>query len=149
MFLLLHAQFRNGARKILHREKPAGSVHRGDSYGGEPRVQNVLAVARRIHPAAVNDRRTCADGDVFRDGAETRAGFREPSFEIGFAGKLVFEHIQICHAESVLARGFEESIVPLKRTEILCSAFAIEGFEKLAFGIVALELRIRAGGNKK
>src|SRR5206468_4945355 len=124
-------------------------VHHGDSYGGEPRVQNVLAVAGRIHPAAVNDLRTRANGNVFRDGAEARAGFREASFKVGFAGKLVLEHIQIRHAESVLARGFEESIVPLKRTEILCSAFAIEGFEELALGIVALELRVRAGENKK
>ena len=86
---------------------------------------------------------------VFRDDAEARAGFRQASFKVGFAGKLVFEHIQIRHAESVLARGFEESIVPLERREALRGAFAIEGFEKLAFGIVALELRIRAGGNKK
>jgi len=61
----------------------------------------------------------------------------------------MLEHIQIRHAQSVLTRGFEESIVPLKRTEILCSAFAIESFEKLPFGIVALELRVRAGGNEK
>src|SRR5438552_8811518 len=149
LFRLLHAQFRNGARKILHREEPARSVHSGDYYGGEPRIQNVFAVAGRIHPAAVNDRRTRADSDVFRDGAEARAGFREPSFQIRFTGKLVLEHIQICHAQSVLARGFEESIVPLKRTEILCSAFAIESFEKLPFGIVALELRLRVDGNKK
>jgi len=49
----------------------------------------------------------------------------------------------------VLARGFEESIVPLKHGEALRGAFAIESFEKLALRIVALELRVRAGGNKK
>ncbi len=95
----------------------------------------------------MNDLRIRADSDVFRDEAEARAGFREASFQIGFIGKLVLEHIQICHAESVLACCFEKSIVPLQRGEILCSAFAIESFEKLALGIVALELRVRARGN--
>src|SRR2546430_3423878 len=149
MFLLLRAESRNGAQKILHLEKPARPMHRGNAHGGEPRIQNVFAVARRIHPAAVNDRRTCADGDVFRDDAEARAGFREPSFQIGFTGKLVLEHIQIRHAQSVLARSLEKNIIPLKRTEILCGAFAIQSFEELALGIVALELRVRARGNEK
>lgn len=149
LFLLLHAQFRNGARKVLHREQSARTVHRGDAYGSEPRIENVFAVTWRLHPAAVNDLRSRANGDIFGDDAEARAGFREASLQIGFARKLVLEHIQIHHAESVLARGFEKSFVPLKRAEILCSAFAIESFEKLPFRIVALELRVRAAGNEK
>ncbi len=149
LFLLLYAQFRNGARKILHREKPARPVHGSDSHGGETPIQNIFAVAGRIHPATVNDLRSCSNSDVFRDDAEARAGFREASLKIGFAGKLVLEHIQIRHAESMLARGFEESIVPLERREVLRGAFAIESFEKLALRIVALELRVPASRNKK
>jgi len=124
-------------------------MHRGDSYRSEPRVKNIFAMSWRIHPAGVNNLRTRADGNVFGDNAEARASFRKASFKIGFAGKLVLEHIQIRHAETVLARGFEEGVVPLKRGEALRGAFAIESFEELALGVVALELRVHAGGNKK
>ena len=149
LFLLLHAQFRDYLRKILHREQPARPVHGGNADGSEPRVQNISSVAGRIHPAGMNDLRARANGDVFGDDAEARTGFRETSFKIGFVGELVLEHVQIRHAESVPAGGFEENIVPLQRGEALRGAFTIESFEKLALRIVALELHVRARGNKK
>jgi len=79
-----------------------------------------------VNPSAgMNDwrveRRRC-----FGDDAEARAGFRETSFEIGFAGELVLEHIQIGHAKSVEASGLEKSGVPLERGETLRGAFAAE-----------------------
>jgi len=92
----------------LHGEKSPGPVHRCDADRSEPRVKNILAVAGRIHPAVMNGLRIRTDGDVFGDEAEMRAGFRETPFEIGFAGKLVLEHIQIGHAKSVETRGFKE-----------------------------------------
>jgi hypothetical protein len=87
------------------------------------------------------------DGDVFGDDAEARAGFRETSFEIGFAGELMLEHIQIGHAKGVEASGLEKSGVPLECGESSRGAFAVEGFEELALRIVLLELRV--GGRRK
>jgi len=80
---------------------------------------------------------------------EPRAGFREASFKIGFAGKLVLEHIQIGHAKSVEASSLEKSGVPLERGEALRGAFAVEGFEELALRVVLLELRVCARRNEK
>src|SRR5690242_12074232 len=97
----------------------------------------------------MNRLRVGADGDVFRDDAEVRAGFGKAAFEIGFIGKLVLKHIQIGHAQSVESRGFEQRVVPLKRGKTLRGAFAIEGFEKLALGIVTRDLRVRMRGAEK
>ena len=66
------------------------------------------------------------DGDIFGDGGETRACFREAIFQFRFVGKLVLEHIQIEHEESVFAGSFEEIDVPLERGEALSGAFAID-----------------------
>src|SRR6266446_2376317 len=97
----------------------------------------------------MNDWRSRTDGDVFGDDAEARAGFRETSFEIGFAGELVLEHIQIGHAKSVEASGLEKSGVPLERGETLRGAFAVEGFEELALRVVLLKLRVGARRKEK
>ena len=147
LFLLLHAQFRNGLRKILDGKESALSVHGRDSDGGEPRIQNIFAVAWRIHPAGVNRSRSRTDGNIFGDDTETRAGFRETSFEIGFTGELMLEHIQVGHAKGVETSGLEKSGVPLKSGESLRGAFAIEGFEELALRVVLLKLR--AGRRRK
>jgi len=97
----------------------------------------------------MNRLRIRTDGDVLRDHAEMRAGLREAPLEIGFARKLVLEHIQIGHAQSVEAGGLEKSVVPLERVEALPGAFAIEGFEKLALGIISLQLRAGVRGEEK
>jgi hypothetical protein len=89
------------------------------------------------------------DSDVFGNDAEPRAGFREASFKIGFAGELVFDHIQIGHAKSVEASGLEKCHVPLERGEALRGAFAIEGFEELALRVVLLKLRVGARRKEK
>src|SRR5438034_3812878 len=49
LFLLLHAQFRDYLRKILHREQPARPVHGGNADGSEPRVQNISSVRSEEH----------------------------------------------------------------------------------------------------
>src|SRR5216683_411761 len=97
----------------------------------------------------MNDLGTRTDGDVFGDDAEPRTSFSEAAFEAGFAGELVLEHIQIGHAEGMLAGGFEEGVIPLERGEALGGAFAIESFEELALRVVALELRVRARRKEK
>ncbi len=132
-FLLLDTQFRNDLRKILDSEKTPRPAHRRDSHGSEPRIQNILAVAGRIHPAFMNDLGIRTDGDIFRDDAEARAGIREACFEARLVRKLVLEHIQIEHEEGVVAGGFEEGVVPLEHGEALRGAFAIQGLEELAF----------------
>ena|SRR5882724_4004795 len=97
----------------------------------------------------MNRLRIRTDGDIFGDDTEMCAGFREATFKIGFAGKLVLEHVQIGHAKSVETRGFEESVIPVERGKALSGAFAIQSFEELALGIVALELRARACRKEK
>jgi hypothetical protein len=49
----------------------------------------------------------------------------------------------------VFAGGFEEGVVPLERGEALGGAFAIEGLEELALGVVALQLSAGAGRKKE
>ena len=97
----------------------------------------------------MNDLGTRTDGDVFGDDAEPRASFSEAAFEVGFAGELVLEPIQIGHAEGMLAGGFEEGVIPLERGEASGGAFAIESFEELALRVVALELRVRTRRKEK
>src|SRR5712664_2307851 len=106
-------------------------------------------MAGRIHPSFMNNLGIRADRDVFRDDTEARAGFSGADFQVGFAGKLVLEHIQIEHEEGVVAGGFEEGVIPLKLGEALRVAFAIQGLEELALRVVALELRVRAGRKEK
>src|ERR1700674_5835070 len=62
----------------------------------------------------MNDGGIRADGDVLRDGTEPRASFGKAAFQVGLAGELVLEPIQIGHAESVLAGGPEEGGIPLE-----------------------------------
>src|ERR1700674_1306791 len=105
----------------------------------------------------MNDGGIRADGDVLRDGTEPRASFGKAAFQVGLAGELVLEPIQIGHAESVLAGGPEEGVIPLECGEALGGALAVEGLEELAFRVVPLELRVHArrkeekkcGGQKK
>ena len=99
-------------------------------------------MAGRIHPAGMNDPGIRTDGDVLRDGAEPRAGFGEAAFQVGLAGELVLDPIQIGHAESMLAGGFEEGVIPLECGEALGGAFSIEGLEELALRVVPLQLRV-------
>jgi len=89
-------------------------------------------VAGRIHPAGMNDPGIRTDGDVLRDGAEPRAGFGEAAFQVGLAGELVLEPIEIEHEEGVVAGGFEEGVIPLEHREAVGGAVAVQGFEELA-----------------
>jgi len=88
----------------------------------------------------MNDLGIRTDGDIFRDDAEARAGFREACFEASLVRKLVLEHIQIEHEEGVVPGGFEEGVIPLECGKALRGAFAIQGLEELALGVVSLEL---------
>jgi hypothetical protein len=46
----------------------------------------------------------------------------------------------------MLARGFEERVIPLERREILCGALVVEEIKELALRVVARkQLRLRAG----
>src|SRR5712692_7779794 len=149
LFLLLNAQIRYHLRKILYGEEAPRPAHHRDTHRGEPRVQDILPVAGRIHPAGVNDLGIRTDGDVFGDGAEPRASFGEAAFQVQLAGELVLEHIQIEHAQGVLAGGFEEGVIPLERGETLGGALAVEGLEELALRVIPLLLRVRADRKEK
>jgi hypothetical protein len=89
------------------------------------------------------------DGDVLRDGTEPRASFGKAAFQVGLAGELVLEPIQIEHEEGVVAGGFEEGVIPLECGEALSSALVVEGLEELALRVVPLQLRVRAGRKKE
>jgi len=97
----------------------------------------------------VNDLRIRTGSDVLCDRGEAGAGFREAISEAGLARELVLKPIQIEHEQRVVAGGFEERVVPLKRGEALRGAFVVEGLEELALRVVHLELRARVRGNKK
>ena len=99
-----------------------------------------------MHPAVMNRLGIRTDRDVFGDGGETRTCFCEAILQFRFVRKLVLEHIQIEHEESMLAGGFEKIVVPLERGEALGRAFAIEGLEELALRVIALQLRVRVCG---
>jgi hypothetical protein len=62
----------------------------------------------------VNDGRVGADGDVFGDDAEPRAGFTRTRKQVRLTGKLVRHLIELSHADGMLTRGRSEGIVPLK-----------------------------------
>ena len=101
-------------------------------------------MAGRIHPTGMNGLGIRTDGNVLRDGAEPRASFGQALLQLRFAGELVFEHIQIDHAQRVLAGRFEERVIPLKFGKALRRALAVQGFEELALRIVPLQLRAGA-----
>jgi len=48
----------------------------------------------------------------------------------------------------MLAGGFEEGVIPLEHGEPLGGAFAVQGFEELALGVVPLQLRVRSRRKK-
>ena len=149
MFLLLHTQIGDGLRKILNSEQSPWPAHRRDADSRELRIENVFAVAWGIHPSGVNDLRIRTGSDVLCDRGEAGTGFREAISEAGLARELVLKPIQIEHEQRVVAGGFEERVVPLKRGEALRGAFVVEGLEELALRVVHLELRARVRGNKK
>ena len=149
LLLLPGTQFRNSLRKILNRKERALPVDGGDADRGQPRIQNIFPVPRRIHPAVMNRLRRSAIRDVFGNDAEMRASFREPAFEVRFVRQLVFEQIQVRHAEGVFASGFEKSLIPVQYGKALRGTFLVEKFKKLALRIVALELRVRGRQKKK
>src|SRR5260370_13861009 len=134
--------------KSLDGKEAPRPPHCGDSNGGESRVQDVLQVARRIHPASMNGLGIRTDGDVLRDGTEPRAGFGKAAFQVGLTGELVLEPIQIGHAESMLSGGPEEGVVPLECGEALGGALTVEALEELALRVVPL-LCVRARRKEK
>src|SRR6266446_2023705 len=97
----------------------------------------------------MNDPGIRTDGDVLRDGTEPRAGFGKAAFQVGLTGELVLESIQIGHAESMVAGGIEEGVIPLECGEALGGALAVEGLEELALPVVPLQLRVRARRKEK
>jgi hypothetical protein len=97
----------------------------------------------------MNDLGIRADGNILGDGTEARASFGETGLQVGFVGELVLEHIQIGHAEGVLAGGLEKSSVPAECGEALCGALVVQCVEKLTLGIISLQLRARARTNEQ
>ncbi len=92
------------------------------------------------------------DGNVLGNVSEARAGSGDAFFETGLAGKLVLHDVEIQHEESVLARGFEERVVPLQFRKMVRRALAVEQLKQFALGVVALQglrLRARGCGNEK
>src|SRR5437016_3034435 len=92
--MLFDSQIRDNLRKILHGKEAPRPAHCRDANGSEPRVQDILAVTRRLHPLGMNGLGIRADGDVLRDDAEPRAGFGEAAFQVRLAGELVTEPTQ-------------------------------------------------------
>lgn len=95
-------------------------------------------MAGRIHPTGMNDPGIRTDGDVLRDGTEPRTSFGKAALQVGLAGKLVLEPVQIEHEEGVVAGGFEEGVIPLECGKALGGALVVEGLEELALGVVPL-----------
>src|SRR6266571_4619444 len=146
LFLLLQTQNRDRLRKVLDGEQASRPSHRSDSHGSEPRVKDVFSMAGRIHPTGVNGLGIRADGNVLRDGAEPRASFGQALLQLRFTGELVFEHVQIDHAQCVLAGGFEERVIPLKFGKALRRALAVQGLEELPLRAVSVQqFRLRTG----
>ena len=58
--------------------------------------------------------------------------------------------IEIEHQQCVLARGFEERVVPLQFRKMIRNAFVVEQFEEFALRFVARRnLRLCAGRKRK
>jgi len=51
--------------------------------------------------------------------APTARRLRRAAFQVGLAGELVLEPVQIEHEEGVAAGGFEEGVIPLEHREAL------------------------------
>src|SRR5690242_11183289 len=146
LFLLLQTEVAEGLEKVLNGKKSGGPTHYCNSDSGDARAENIAAVAGRMHPSVVNSGGIFSDGNVFRDVGEAGTGSAEAFFETGLPGKLVLHDVEVEHQESVLARGFEERIVPFQFGEIVCGALAVEQLKQFALGFVALKrLRLRAG----
>src|SRR5580704_9676471 len=128
--LLLQAQIRDLPGKILHGEKSAASPGRCDAYGRKFGIENVFAMARRMHPSVMNRFGIGTDRDVFRDHCEFRAGLSDALVQGSLTRKLMGEEILMRHELCVLACGGGEGIIPLERLQPSCGTFAIRGVEK-------------------
>ena len=150
LFLLFQRKLRGRLRKILHGEEPAISTHCGNADGGHPGVEDVFAVAGRVHPSRVNALRVRADGYVLGDVTETGSGSGEAFFNCGLTRELVLHGFLFEHKKRLLMCGPEESVVPVEFGKILCRALVVEKFEEFLFGSVAFEsLRSRIKNRKE
>ena len=92
----------------------AAPAHRGNSHGRETGVEDISAVAGRIHPPRVNGFRIGSDGDIFCNHAKSRASLGEAFSQVQLAGELVFEDIVKRHAVGVFASGGGERLIPME-----------------------------------
>ena len=100
-FLLFQRKVRGRLREILYGEEGAISVHCGNADGGHAGIEDVFAVARRIHPSRVDAFRVRADSDVLSDVTEMGSGSGEAFFNGGLTRKLVLDGFLIAHKERV------------------------------------------------
>ena len=111
----------------------------GDADAIDLRVEQIFAMAFRVHPERVNALGCGGDSDVFFNEAEMRAGVRGALGEVGFVKVLVRDGALGSHAQTMLAGGSGEGWIPSERAETGFSAGAIGGVEEdLSFGLNAL-----------
>ena len=89
--------------------------HYGDAHPIHIRVQQVAAVAGRVHPPIVNRGRRRRKGNILLDEAEVSAGLCGARREVEFARILMGDGSFGCHAQTMLAGGCSQCRVPLER----------------------------------
>jgi len=131
--LFVNRESFDGAGKILRGKQIAASMHRGDADRGEVGIENVAAMAGRVHPAHVDDLSIFGDGNVLGNQRKVSSGISNAIAQGCFAGVLMLEKLFLSHAQGMLASSFGERGIPFQRGQVLLGAFAICGFKEFFF----------------
>jgi len=127
--LLVEREGLNRAGEVFYGVELMIAGHDGDSDRIYVGIEQVGAVAGRVHPEIVDDDRGRGFGYVFGDEAEVRASIGSAFSERGFALELVGDFGAGGHLARVDGRGFGKDGIEAKWLKSLIDAVLVRGGE--------------------
>ena len=121
----------NCAGKVFHCVELMIACHNRDSDRIYVGIEQVGAVAWRVHPEIVNDDRGGGFGYVFCNEAEVCANIGSAFSECGFSLELVGDFGVEGHLAGMDGRGFGEDGVKAKWLKPLIDAVLVRGSEEI------------------
>jgi hypothetical protein len=134
VLLLVERESLDGASEIFYGEELVVPRDDGDADAIYIWIQQVGAVAGRMHPEIVDDDGGRSFAYVFRDEAKMCASIGSTRCELGFAVELMGDSDVVGHLAGVEGRGFREDRVQTKWGKSLIGAGFVGSGEEVLLG---------------
>lgn len=122
-----------GVRKIFDREQLPIPLDHAHADRVHIRIQNICAVAGRVHELRVNEFLVWTLRDVFREPGEMKADLLDAGGEAGLTLEGVLRRVVFSHHAGVTPGGDCQRLVQVQRGQALGASSLIYGSNELAF----------------